>query len=161
MSNFSSRHVAGSHSLQSNLHLMTNCKLETKEKETNPMLKRNQKLGNHSIAQPPTISVNSILVRWEETMEVWEFAGTAKMRVTFKISNMKSSSWGTAIHSCQQFFINYLTHKCCLYSIKITRFLKHNNMLEHATWKFIRKEPSLLTFWRISTVTMLLLEWLM
>ena len=82
------------------------------------------------------------------------------MRVTFKISNMKSLSWGIMKHSCQQFFVNYLKRKCCLYSIRITHFLKHNNMLEQATWKFIRQDTHLMTFWRISRVTMLLLEWL-
>ena len=35
-----------------------------KGKGTNHLLKRNQKLWNHSIPQPPTISVYSTLVRW-------------------------------------------------------------------------------------------------
>ncbi len=44
MSKFSSPCVIGSHSLQSNLHLMTSCHLETKRKRTNHLLKRNQKM---------------------------------------------------------------------------------------------------------------------
>ncbi len=74
---------------------------------------------------------------------------------------MKALSWCTTKHSCQQFFVNNLKHKCCLYSIRITHFLKHNNMLEQGTWKFIKKEHHLLTFWRIWRVGMLLLELLM
>ncbi len=93
-------------------------------------------------------------------MAAQEIAGKVKMRVTFKISNVKSLSWCTMKHSCQQFFINYLKHKCCLYSIRIIHFLKHNNILEQATWKFIREGTHLLTFCMISTVTMLLLDWL-
>ena len=40
------------------------CHPEIKGKGTNHLLKRNQKLWNHSIPQPPTISVYSTLVRW-------------------------------------------------------------------------------------------------
>ncbi len=50
-------------SSQRNLHLMTSCHPETKGRRTNHMLKRNQKLQNHSTPQPPTISVYSTLVR--------------------------------------------------------------------------------------------------